>query len=103
VGGAFPGHAWVGLVGVVVPSCCKAACFHVLLLCRDNFPALPPVTRQNLALSSCDYRDYAAGGAVGLLCFGSMCAKPDDLFSVGALAQGAQGASHVFRGLGWAN
>jgi hypothetical protein len=32
-----------------------------------------------------------------------MGSKTNDLFSVGALAKGAKGAGHIFRGLGWAN
>jgi hypothetical protein len=39
-----------------------------------------------LALSSCGDGDYPAGGAVCLLCFAAMGAKPDNLAAVGALA-----------------
>jgi hypothetical protein len=39
-----------------------------------------------LALSSCGDWDYPAGDSVGLLCFGSVGSKPDNLPAVGALA-----------------
>ena len=68
-----------------------------------QYPLLPPVTGQALDLSRGADRDNPAGDAVGLLCLGSVGSKPNDLFSVGALAQCAQCASHVFRGLSWAN
>jgi hypothetical protein len=40
-----------------------------------------------LALSGCCNWDYPASGAVGLLGLGAMCAKPDNLAAVGALAK----------------
>jgi hypothetical protein len=61
--------------------------FHVLaLLWSGQFPLLPSVTGQALALSSCGDWDYPAGYAVGLLGFASVGSKPDDLAAVGALA-----------------
>lgn len=53
---------------------------------RDNSRTCPPVTGQALTLSSCCNWDNPAGDAVGLLGFGAMGAKPDDLAAVGALA-----------------
>jgi hypothetical protein len=44
---------------------------------------------QALALSRGADRDNPAGDSVGLLCFAAVCAKTNDLFSVGALAKGA--------------
>jgi hypothetical protein len=44
---------------------------------------------QALALSGCGDWDNPAGGAVCLLCFAAMGAKPDNLFSVCSLAKGA--------------
>jgi hypothetical protein len=54
-------------------------------------------------LSGCGDWDYPAGGAVCLFCFAAMGAKPDNLAAVGALAQSAHGASHVFDCLSGAN
>jgi hypothetical protein len=39
-----------------------------------------------LALSDCSDWDNPACDPVGLLCFAAVCAKTNDLFSVGALA-----------------
>jgi hypothetical protein len=75
----------------------------LVLLWSGQFPLLHPVTVQALALSSCGDWDNPACDTVGLFCFAAVCPKANDLFSVGALAKGAKGASHVFRCLSWAN
>jgi hypothetical protein len=58
----------------------------VLAPVSGQFPLLHPVTVQALALSSCSDRDHSAGDSVGLLGFGSVGSKPDNLPAVGALA-----------------
>jgi hypothetical protein len=51
-----------------------------------QFPLLHPVTVQALALSCGADRDNSASDSVGLLGFGSVGSKPDNLPAVGALA-----------------
>jgi hypothetical protein len=70
---------------------------------RATIPAT--TLREGLALAlSCGANwDNPASDTVGLLGFAAVCAKPNNLFSVGALAKCAKGTCHVFGGLGWAN
>jgi hypothetical protein len=51
-----------------------------------QFPLLPSVTGQALALSNCGYWDNPASDSVGLLGFGSVGSESDNLAAVGALA-----------------
>jgi hypothetical protein len=76
---------------------------HGVFSCVGTIPATTLGQGLALALSGCCDWDDPASGAVGLLGLGAMCAKTNDLFSVCTLAQGAQGAGHVFGRLGWAN
>jgi hypothetical protein len=53
---------------------------------RATIPATTLREGLALALSGCGYWDNPASYTVGLLCFCAVCAKPDNLAAVGALA-----------------